>query len=206
MRAAAGIPCVAFGVGEPADDRELIAIRRQRFEQARHLEIAPVGRREELAEDDPVGHVEEPEPRHGTGGRPAERRQRRKHGVEQGERKRRADAAKERPSMERRFRHKHDSCPRTDLSRGLSMTRRQSVMRPKWESCGRCWTAWAVRAADRRISTGPSGRKATRPRRAKRAEKTLGKSGKGSGGISKAEPLTDLMLDADLLIWNGTLR
>jgi hypothetical protein len=68
---------------QPADDRQLLLERRERFQDRRQLEVGPFGDRRPLIHDRAVRQIHEPEVRLRTGGRLGQSGPCRDHRVQQ---------------------------------------------------------------------------------------------------------------------------
>jgi hypothetical protein len=90
---------------QPADDHHLVAERGQRREDLRQLEALPLPARRPVVDaggvlGDAVRHIDKAKTMGGIGRGVGKSRQRRHHRVEQRQRQRRPDAAKERPARQ----------------------------------------------------------------------------------------------------------
>ena len=107
-----GLNFIGFLARHAAQHQQLIAEWGERLQQRRQLERRPLGGRLPAPDVHSVRRVDDAEAAHWLGGRLRERRQRRHHAVEQGQRDRRAKAAQKRPPGQAQFRDNHGCrCP-----------------------------------------------------------------------------------------------
>ncbi len=110
MRPAARIHRIARHVGEPADDGQMLAERRQRPQDGRDLERLARGRRNEIPHDHPVRQVHHPEPLDRCGRR-RDRRERRDHRIEPRQRHHSPEPSQNRAAGQRALGHHHHRPP-----------------------------------------------------------------------------------------------